>query len=28
MGEFFRILELEFSVKSFEKVLQLTTFFW
>jgi hypothetical protein len=28
MGEFFRILELEFPVKSFKKILQLTTFFW
>jgi len=28
MGEFFRILELEFPVKSFEKILQLTTFSW
>jgi hypothetical protein len=28
VGEFFRILELEFSVKSFENFLQLTTFFW
>jgi hypothetical protein len=26
VGEFFRVLELEFSVKSFEKKLQLTTF--
>jgi hypothetical protein len=26
MGESFRILELEFSIKSFEKVLQLATF--
>jgi hypothetical protein len=26
MGEFFRILELEFSIKSFEKILQLATF--
>jgi endonuclease III-like uncharacterized protein len=26
VGEFFRILELEFSVKSFEKILQLATF--
>jgi hypothetical protein len=27
MGEFFQVLELEFLVKSFEKNLQLTTFF-
>jgi hypothetical protein len=27
MGEFFQILELEFPVKSFEKILQLATFF-
>jgi hypothetical protein len=27
VGEFFRVLELEFSVKSFEKILQLATFF-
>jgi hypothetical protein len=27
MGEFFRVLELEFSVKSFEKKLQFATFF-
>ncbi len=27
MGEFFRILELKFLVKSFEKILQLATFF-
>ncbi len=27
MGEFFRILELEFSIKNFEKILQLATFF-
>ncbi len=27
VGEFFRVLELEFLVKSFEKILQLTTFF-
>jgi hypothetical protein len=26
MGEFFRILQLEFSVKNFEKILQFTTF--
>ncbi len=26
MGEFFRVLELEFSVKNFEKILQLTIF--
>jgi hypothetical protein len=26
VGEFLRVLELEFSVKSFEKNLQLTTF--
>jgi hypothetical protein len=26
MGEFFRVLELEFPVKSFEKILQLATF--
>ncbi len=28
VGEFFRILELEFLVKSSEKILQLATFFW
>jgi hypothetical protein len=28
VGELFRVLELEFSVKSCEKILQLTTFFW
>jgi hypothetical protein len=28
VGEFFRILELEFSVKNSEKIRQLTTFFW
>ncbi len=28
MGEFFRVLELEFLIKSFEKNLQLATFFW
>jgi len=28
VGKFFRILELEFLVKSFEKILQLTTFSW
>jgi hypothetical protein len=28
MGEFFRVLELEFSVKSSEMFLQLTTFSW
>jgi hypothetical protein len=28
VGEFFRILKLEFLVKSFEKILQLATFFW
>jgi len=28
VGEFFRILELEFPVKSFEKILQLATFSW
>jgi hypothetical protein len=27
VGEFFRVLELEFSVKSYEKILQLATFF-
>jgi hypothetical protein len=27
VGEFFQVLELEFSVKSFEKILQLATFF-
>jgi hypothetical protein len=27
MGEFFWVLELEFSIKSFEKNLQLTIFF-
>jgi hypothetical protein len=27
VGEFFRILELEFSIKSFEKIMQLTIFF-
>jgi hypothetical protein len=27
-GEFFRVLELEFSIKSFEKILQLATFSW
>jgi hypothetical protein len=26
MGEFFRVLELNFSFKNFEKILQLTTF--
>ncbi len=26
MGEFFQVLELEFLVKSFEKIMQLTTF--
>jgi hypothetical protein len=26
VGEFFRVLELEFPVKSFEKILQLSTF--
>jgi len=26
--EFFRVLELEFSIKSFKKILQLTTFSW
>jgi len=26
MGEFFQVLELEFSVKNFEKILQLATF--
>jgi hypothetical protein len=28
VGEFFQILELEFPVKSFEKILQLATFSW
>jgi hypothetical protein len=28
LGEFFWILELEFLVKSFEKILQLATFSW
>jgi hypothetical protein len=28
VGEFFRVLELEFSIKSFGKILQLATFFW
>jgi hypothetical protein len=28
MGEFFQVLKLEFPVKSFEKILQLATFFW
>ncbi len=28
MGEFFRVLELEFLVKNSEKILQLTIFFW
>jgi hypothetical protein len=28
VGEFFRIFELEFPVKSSEKLLQLATFFW
>jgi hypothetical protein len=28
VGEFFRILELEFPVKSSEKILQLATFSW
>jgi hypothetical protein len=27
MGEFFRVLELEFSIKNCEKILQFTTFF-
>jgi len=27
VGKFFRILELEFPIKSFEKIIQLTTFF-
>jgi hypothetical protein len=27
MGEFFRVVELEFSIKSFEKILPLVTFF-
>jgi hypothetical protein len=27
VGEFFQVLELEFSIKSFEKILQLATFF-
>jgi hypothetical protein len=27
MGEFFQVLKLEFPVKSFEKILQLATFF-
>jgi len=26
MGEFFQVLELEFSIKSFEKIMQLATF--
>jgi hypothetical protein len=28
MGEFFQVLELEFPVKSFEKILKFTTFSW
>jgi hypothetical protein len=28
MGEFFEVLELEFFIKSFEKILQLATFYW
>jgi hypothetical protein len=28
MGEFFWVLELEFPVKSFKKILQLATFSW
>jgi hypothetical protein len=28
VGEFFRVLEVEFPIKSFEKILQLATFFW
>jgi hypothetical protein len=28
VGEFFRVLELEFSIKSSEKILQLATFSW
>jgi hypothetical protein len=28
MGEFFRVLELQFPIKSFEKILQLATFSW
>jgi endonuclease III-like uncharacterized protein len=28
VGEFFQVLELEFPVKSSEKILQLATFFW
>jgi hypothetical protein len=28
MGEFFRVFELEFLVKSSKKILQLATFFW
>jgi hypothetical protein len=28
MGDFFRILEVEFSIKSSEKILQLTTLSW
>jgi hypothetical protein len=27
MGEFFQVLELQFPIKSFEKILQLATFF-
>ncbi len=28
MGKFFQVFELKFSVKSFEKILQVATFFW
>jgi hypothetical protein len=28
VGEFFRVLVLEFSIKSYEKILQLATFSW
>jgi hypothetical protein len=28
VGEFFRVLELEFSIKSSEKIMLFVTFFW
>jgi hypothetical protein len=28
VGEFFQVLELEFLIKNYEKILQFTTFFW
>jgi len=28
MGEFFRVLELEFPIKSYKRILQFATFFW